>query len=490
MVAYSLAGVLGIAYYYWKNKNDNNNKKLRKAGNANALYTDSELEYLFSQYNHMDMSHWTPPASANHKHNNKSNSNGTKNSCIYLDYNGTTPVYPPVLAAMLPYFTTHYGNPSSGHAYGKEPRRAIDQARKILLSSCLGVASQNLDLSSIWFTACGTEADNLAIHLAMQSNASRFPKNSSIKPHIVTSNVEHPAVEVCLKALEEEGHITVTYIPVKQDGCIKAENAISALRDETILVTLMLANNESGALQPVKEVSKVCRERGILMHTDAAQALGKVSCFLEDLGDPDMVSLVGHKIGAPKGIAALYVRPGCYQENGRSLDHNHGILIMGGGQEHGRRAGTENTPYIVGMAVAGAMVTKDLAKSAQHMEEMRSRLLKKLESELSGNNIQVRPNGPADPKKRLPNTLSVGLENIHSGDLLAQISDKVAASAGATCHSAAGVSAVLRAMKVPDSFARGTLRLSVGPKTMPEEIEQAAVLIARAAIEQSQMDTI
>jgi cysteine desulfurase len=265
---------------------------------------------------------------------------------------------------------------------------------------------------------------------------------------------------------------------------------IAAIRDDTVLVTLMLANNESGALQPVKEVAVACRERGILMHTDAAQALGKVSCRLEDIGHPDMVSLVGHKIGAPKGIAALYVRPNCYKEHGRSLTHNHGILLLGGNQEFGRRGGTENVAFIVGMAKAAELATANLTKNAKHMDAMRYKLLKKLESNLLEAGIKVRPNGPTNPSLRLPNTLSVGLENVHSGDLLAEIGDRVAASAGATCHSAAGVSSVLKAMNVPDTFARGTLRLSVGPRTTPEEIDQAAKLIAEAAIEQTQTDII
>ena len=387
-----------------------------------------------------------------------------------------------------PYFTQHFGNPSSGHAFGRQPRLAIDQARKTLLTACLGVEEDvKLDLSAIWFTACGTEADNLAIQIALQST---LPKTNGKLPHIVTSNVEHPAISVYLDALQEEGRIQVTAVPVGTDGCVDAKDVIAAITEETILVTLMLANNESGALQPVKEVSEACRKRGVLFHTDAAQALGKVSCTLEDLGDPDMISLVGHKVGAPKGIAALYVRPKCYEENGRKLPHNHGILLLGGGQEHGRRGGTENTPYIVGMAVAGEMAARDLSKNAAHMEAMRSQLLKELEANLSDAGIEVRPNGPRDPSKRLPNTLSVGLKDIHSGDLLAEISDKVAASAGATCHSAAGISQVLQAMKVPPEFARGTLRLSVGPKTTSEEVSLAAKLIADAAIEQLQTDTI
>lgn len=484
VLACSVAGVISMAYLYWKNQNRH---QKRKDGDTTVLYTDREWDSLLRHYNQM------AGVSSNTARTTNSSSHSSS-KCIYLDYNGTTPVYPPVLAAMLPYFTTHYGNPSSGHAFGQEPRRAVDEARRTLLTTILGLDRKTDkaivdDPTAIWFTACGTEADNLAIHLALQSTEAIFKKRKSL-PHIVTSNVEHPAIEVCLQALEEEGKIRVTYVPVQTDGCVRAEDMIAALTDETILVTLMLANNESGALQPVRPVTEACRKRGILVHTDAAQAVGKLSCRLEDLGYPDMVSIVGHKIGAPKGTACLYVRPKCYEEGERSLSHKRGILLMGGGQEHGRRAGTENTPYIVGMGVAATMVTTHLEMNAKHMEAMRSRLLVQLKDKLKDAGVQVRPNGPTDPTLRLPNTLSVGLENIHSGDLLAEICDKVAASAGATCHSAAGVSSVLRAMKVPEEFARGTLRLSMGPKTTEEDIDGAAELIAQAAIEQSQTDTI
>lgn len=189
---------------------------------------------------------------------------------------------------MLPYFTIHYGNPSSGHAYGREARRAVDEARATILTSCLGIRPENLDTTAIWFSSCGTEADNMAIHLAVQCTEEQF-KDKQGRPHIVATNVEHPAIIVCLNALEKQGRITVTYVPVQPDGCVKAKDVIAALTQNTILVTLMLANNESGALQPVKECAQECRARGILFHTDAAQAVGKVSCRLDDLGDPDMV---------------------------------------------------------------------------------------------------------------------------------------------------------------------------------------------------------
>ncbi len=275
--------------------------------------------------------------------------------CIYLDYNGTTPVDRRVFATMIPYLTLHFGNPSSSHAFGQAPKRAISKARRSIMQLLSSKHLDDLDDSalqkSIIFTGCGTEADNMAIHLAVNST----PNSKWKKKHIVTTNVEHPAITECLKVLEAKGEIAVTYVPVNDEGMVSAEQVIKAIRDETVLVTVMLANNESGALQPVKEIAPYCRKRGILFHTDAAQAVGKVSITLDNKGissDVDMVTIVGHKFGAPKGIACLYIRPGCLEENGRkepltSGFGSSGILLLGGGQEGGRRAGTENVPYIV-----------------------------------------------------------------------------------------------------------------------------------------------
>eukprot|EP00980_Cylindrotheca_fusiformis_P024581 scaffold12116_cov125-Cylindrotheca_fusiformis.AAC.8 len=388
-------------------------------------------------------------------------------SCIYLDYNGTTPIYPDVLDAMMPYLTEHFGNPSSGHKFGAAPRKAIDEGRQRILS----LLGSSEPISCIWFTGCGTESDNLAIQLAMQSSSAK-------KKHIVTSNVEHPAVELYLKHLEKECLATVTYVPVDTEGRVSHTDVIDALTPDTVLVTLMLANNESGALQPVKEVAMECRKRGILIHTDAAQAAGKVSCQIEDLGYPDLISVVGHKLGAPKGIAALYVRPGCLEENGRKLNHDHGILLIGGGQEFGRRGGTENTPYIVGFGLAAEKARLGLKQNAGHMESLRSRLLLKLREGLGADKVRV--NGPKDRSLRLPNTLSIGFEKIQSGDLLATIGHLVAASAGASCHSTGSISSILTAMQVPETFARGTVRLSLGPKTKAKDVDDAVTIIVDA----------
>lgn len=393
-------------------------------------------------------------------------------SCIYLDYNGTTPIYPYVIKAMMPYLTKHFGNPSSGHFYSQAPKQAIDRARVQVLT-LLGRPTANP--SSVWFTSCGTESDNLAIAVALQSNA-----HKEGGAHVVTCNVEHAAIEGYLNVSSSSPTpgCTVTYVPVQSDGRVRASDMIAAIQPNTVLVTLMLANNETGALQPVHEVSQYCREHGILFHTDAAQAAGKVSVALDDMGDPDLVSIVGHKLGAPKGVACLYVRPGCLDEDGRQM-HDHGVTMIGGGQEFGRRGGTPNVPYIVGLGAAAADTAQHWVKNAQHMAQVREYLLDQLQERLGAKN--VRPNGPAEAHLRLPNTLSVGLRGVHSGDLLASVGHMVAASAGATCHSAQGVSAVLRAMQVPMEFARGTLRLSVGPHTTFPEAERAAQILALQA---------
>jgi cysteine desulfurase len=278
----------------------------------------------------------------------------------------------------------------------------------------------------------------------------------------------------------ERGELDVTFCPVDRHGRVSANDMIKAIRPDTVLVTLMLANNESGAIMPVAEVARVCRRRGILCHTDAAQAVGKMKVTLDSLGDVDMITLVGHKIGAPKGVAALYVRPNCCNEHGRQLPVGC-ILLLGGGQEGGRRGGTENVPYIVGLGRAAELVQEQWQQNASHMESMRQRLLDNLTRELGPD--MVRPNGPLQPALRLPNTLSVGLRNIHSGELLAKIGDEVAASAGAACHSQGtnGISSVLRAMQVPETYARGTLRLSVGPTTTTDDVDRAAAILAKEA---------
>jgi cysteine desulfurase len=430
----------------------------------------------------------------------KEQSNGNKDlycrqqdNCVYLDYNGTTPVYSFVYQSMIPYFTTYFGNPSSSHhAYGRIPAKAIQQARQQVCQLLSPLS--DLSSSSIWFTSCGTESDNLAIQLALE----RFrQRRCDAIPHIVTTNIEHPAVANYLARLEARSECTVCYVPVQRDGRVSADQVKSAIQLVTnvALVTVMLANNETGALNPVSEISRYCRQHDILFHTDAAQAAGKVSIQLDQLGDPDLVTIVGHKIGAPKGVAALYVRPGCLQSSGQEASI-HSVLLVGGGQEFGHRGGTENVPYIVGFGVAACAAQRHLTRNANHMERLRSLLLSELRCSLENfkeSRSQQQPllivNGPENPQDRLPNTLSVGIRGIHSGRLLAIVGDQVAASAGAACHShqpgdngsaETAISSVLRAMKVPIEYARGTIRLSIGPTTTEDDIRKAVSILSTA----------
>ena len=468
--------------------------------------------------------------------NDGSGIQNTNSDCVYLDYNGTTPVHPLVLAAMLPFLTVHFWNPSSGHHYGAAPRQAIQTARRSLLRlltpvkknnsssnddnkdnpvfEAIGDGSSDLPLDSLWFTGCGTESDNLAILLALEHadttktkettasspvdpSVSNGTKGSGAKnmKHIVTTNVEHPAIQKCLDHLvSTRSDVEVTYVQVGPDGRVSAKDVEDAMRPNTVLVTVMLANNESGALMPLKEIGRICQNRGVLLHTDAAQACGKVDLRQllgnDDTDDndgsggsrlwPDLITLVGHKMGAPKGIAALFVRPGLHSSK-------KPLMLFGGGQEFGTRGGTENVPYMVGMGKAAELCLQHMDRTVQHTESLRTRLLETLRTRLDGV-TEIRPNGPSDPKHRLPNTLSIGLRHVQSGNLLDALKHKVAASAGAACHSdsAGSVSAVLRAMQVPDDYARGTLRLTVGPSTTHEEVERAACIIADEAKKQLQ----
>lgn len=420
-------------------------------------------------------------------------------SCIYLDYNGTTPIYPPVLEAMMPYFTDHFGNPSSSHHFGQEPKAAVNKARRSLLNLIQSVPGEG-DLSSIMFTGCGTESNNVAIRSALLSSSTHKANEEGLL-HVVTTNIEHPAITQCLKSYVDGSltpKITVTEVPVDEFGVVSTNDVVNAIQENTVLVTIMTANNEVGSLQPVFELAKICRQKKILFHTDAAQAVGKID--LRGIADvttgADMVTIVGHKFGAPKGIAALYIRPNCFEENGRiNPENGESVLLMGGGQEGGRRGGTENVPYIVGIGSAAEILLEKhddndgLQINAIHMENMRSRLLDRITSGLetsTGQSDIVRVNGPLNGDQRLPNTLSIGLKGVQSGKLLATIGEEVACSAGSACHSSSSgstmsYSAILKAINVPPEFAIGTLRLSVGPTTSIEDVDIAADIIVAEA---------
>lgn len=403
--------------------------------------------------------------------------------CIYLDWNATTPIFPEVTTALLPFASQHFGNASSSHVYGKVCGNAIAEARSAV-GKLVGAAVPSTE---ILFCGCGSEADNLAIRgsvlAAKQSNVHDI--------EVVTSNIEHPAVTACLRALKKEGLISdFIAVPVDSEGLLDPVLVAAAVKPgRTALVTIMHSNNEVGSVQPIQEIVAACRNAAqghpLLIHTDAAQSIGKVPFDVAAL-DVDLATVVGHKFGAPKGVAALYVRSGVCLEP----------ILHGGGQEHGLRAGTECVPLIVAMGAAADVVRTEAAALHRHLEAMRRKLLANLQDGLGKDDVRV--NGPALAEdvgdssrlRTLPNTLSVGLRGIRAGQLLQELRERVAASAGAACHTAdqanAQVSFVLEAMQVPREFALGTLRLSVGRHTTADEVDQASKLIISAARNQCQ----
>jgi len=344
---------------------------------------------------------------------------------IYLDYNGTTPIAKEVADAMLPYLHQHFGNPSSASVYGAVAKQAVETARRQVadLLGCLP--------SEIVFTSGGTESNNYAI----KGVALAYRERGT---HIVTSAVEHPAVAEVCKWLAQQG-FRVTVLPVDGTGLVDPCELEQVITSETTLVTVMHANNEVGTVQPIAELAEIAHAHGALMHTDAAQSIGKIPVNVEALG-VDLLSVAGHKLYAPKGVGALFVREGVRLT----------LLMHGAGQESGRRPGTENVLEIVGLGEA---------------------------AELGGE--AVRLNG--HPEKRLPNTLSLSFRDIEADGLLIEVSDRVAISAGAACHAnATEISAVLKAMDVPMDWAMSTLRFSVGRGTTAEQIDETIQVVASA----------
>jgi cysteine desulfurase NifS/selenium donor protein len=362
---------------------------------------------------------------------------------IYLDYNATTPVAKEVAQEMRPYLDQYFGNPSSVHPYGVKTKLAVEKARSRVASLI------NCDPSEIIFTSGGTESNNYAIKGIALANKNRGN-------HIITSAVEHPAVfEVC-RYLEQNG-FSVTTVPVDKYGIVKLDELEKAIRPETILITIMHANNEVGSIQPVEEISHLAKKHNIFFHSDAAQSTGKIEIDVKKMG-VDLLSIAGHKLYAPKGIGALYIKNGVHLEK----------LIHGADHEQNLRAGTENVLEIVGLGKACEIAEKNLKEYANHYAETRDYLQKLLLDAFP----QAKING--HPQKRLPNTLSISFPRIEANTLIDRL-DGVAASAGAACHSESiDVSAVLEAMLVPMDYAMGTIRLSTGRDTSKSDIENAA----------------
>jgi len=369
---------------------------------------------------------------------------------VYLDYNGTTPHDPAAIAAMRPFLEAEFGNPSSTHWYGIAPKQAVEAARR-QVAGLLGCSPEE-----VIFTSGGTEANNHAIKGIARALKERGG-------HIITSAVEHPAVlEVC-RYLDVRGFRT-TFLPVDANGLVNARDVAQAVRPETILITIMHANNEVGTIQPVQEISKIAKANNIVLHTDAAQSLGKIPARVSDLG-VDLLSLAGHKVYAPKGVGALYIRDTL----------TIGRFCHGAGQEGGIRAGTENVLEIVGLGAACEIAARDLEKNMARMKAMRDRLHQGLIEEFNS----IKLNG--HPETRLPNTLSVSFKGLEANRILEEIGLEVAASAGAACHSdRVEVSHVLEAMNVPLEWAMGTLRFSVGKMTTENEIDLAVRVVVKA----------
>jgi cysteine desulfurase len=394
-----------------------------------------------------------------------------------------------VARAAAPFVWDHFGNPSSGHAFAEATRDAIAKARS-QVATCVGCAPDE-----IVFTSCGSESDNHAIASALEhfnerekkklrdASAAAGTARKKNVPHVVTSAVEHPAILEYLIAGEKRGELTYTAVPVDHEGIVDPAAIGDAVGANTCLVTLMHANNEVGAVQPVAAAARAARAKNarVLVHCDAAQSLGKISVRVSDL-EVDYLTIVGHKIGAPKGVAATFARR---EAPWRKLLH-------GGGQESGRRAGTENVVHIAALGAACALVDAERDRLPQYMEACTDELRRVLRRELGAYGEEdeddgVRFNGPAEAARRLPNTVSVGIKGVSASALLDSLRDEVAASAGAACHSgeaAASISGVLVAMNVPEAYAVGTLRLSVGRHTSVEDVERGAARIVAAAKKQ------
>lgn len=355
-----------------------------------------------------------------------------RNEMIYLDNNATTRVAPEVLDAMQPYLSEFFGNPSSAHALGREMKRAVEQSREHV-ANLIGAA----DTTEIVFTSCGSESDNWAIRgvLAAAPN----------KKHIVTTLVEHEAVRNLCRLLESEGY-EVTWLGVDGNGELDLDSLRSSLRRDTALVSIMLANNETGVLFPIEEIGRIVRENSeAAFHVDGVQAVGKVPISLKNV---DLFALSGHKLHAPQGIGALYIREGI------SLSP----MIIGGAQEQGRRAGTSAVPNIVGLGAACRLASED--NDHERIETMRNRL----EDEILSSIPNARLNGIRDRSKRLPNTSNISFEYVDGQNILMHLDQAgICVSTGSACHSTTHESSpTLRAMNVPFTAAQGSIRFSLG----------------------------
>ena len=368
---------------------------------------------------------------------------------IYLDYNATTPVDPAVAEAMQPYILHHYGNPSSTHAYGLATKEAVESARA-RVATLLGCTAPE-----IVFTSGGSESNNTVLKGVAYTYRHRGH-------HIITSAVEHPATINPCRFLEQQD-LRVTYLPVDGTGMVDPDDVRKAITPQTLLISIMHANNEVGTLQPIAEISRIARAHGVLMHTDAAQSVGKIPTLVDELG-VDFLSIAGHKLYAPKGIGVLYMRTGCMLEP----------LLHGAGHEAGRRAGTENVIFAVGLGKACEVAQADLPRYQREVRQLRDFFWQEIEKRF-GDRVVL--NG--HPEQRLPNTLHINFRGVIGAELLEKM-PALAASTGSACHAGEiSLSSVLEAMHIPPELGMGAVRFSLGRYTTQQEIEQVVALLAQ-----------
>lgn len=371
---------------------------------------------------------------------------------VYLDNAATTAISPKVLEKMMPYLTDIYGNASSPHSFGQTARIGVEHAREQVARAI------NADPSEIVFTGCGTESDNTVLF----GVAERYAKKGD---HIITTNVEHHAILHSCAALEKKG-IKVTYLPVDKDGLVTPEQVRDAITDKTILVSVMFANNEVGTIMPIPEIAAVCHEKGVLFHTDAVQAAGHIPIDVKVMGI-DMLSISGHKFHGPKGVGVLYERKGIRLPS----------YIIGGEQEKGRRAGTENVAGIVGLGEALELAVTNMSETSARMTRMRDRLIEGIEATIP----EVKLNGHRT--KRLPNNVNFSIKYIEGESILLMLDMAgIAASSGSACTSGSlDPSHVLLALGLTHEVAHGSVRMTLGDDTTDEDIDYVLETLPKVA---------
>ena len=371
---------------------------------------------------------------------------------VYLDNAATTALSPKVLEQMMPYLTTIYGNPSSPHSFGQEARRGVEHARDQVAKALNALPEE------IIFTGCGTESDNTVLF----GVAERYKSKGN---HIITTNVEHHAILHTCEALEKRA-IEVTYLPVDENGMVTAEQVANAITDKTILVSIMFANNEVGTIMPIAEIGKVCRERGVLFHTDAVQAVGHVPIDVKAM-NIDMLSMSAHKFHGPKGVGALYMKKGIRLP----------AYVMGGAQERNRRAGTENVAGVVGLGAAIELATQNLEESAARMTKLRDKLIAGIAERIP----EVKLNG--HPTLRLPNNVNYSIKYIEGESILLMLDmNGIAASSGSACTSGSlDPSHVLLALGLSHEIAHGSVRVTLSDETTEEDIDYVLEVLPKVA---------